>query len=83
MSETQPTTPAMPPTDINSLKEAYAQWDMDHARIKSSPPTQGRDYIKHAVNLLTFLEPVSEVNPFFKSERIFDFDIRRVADHGG
>ncbi|KAF5321495.1 hypothetical protein D9619_000342 [Psilocybe cf. subviscida] len=63
MSDTQP---VMDSTITTNLEEAYAEWDKAHAHIKSAPPTQQRDYIGHAANLLTLLEPVAEISPFAK-----------------
>jgi hypothetical protein len=66
MSDTQSVTPGMLTASATTLEEAYAEWDKAHAHIKSVPPTQERDYIKHAANLLTLLEPVAEISPIAK-----------------
>lgn len=48
------------------LKQEYVQWQTTHAKMKESPPPDGRDYLKHAKILLVLLEGAAELHPFAK-----------------
>ncbi|KAF8153021.1 hypothetical protein B0H34DRAFT_721867 [Crassisporium funariophilum] len=46
--------------------ENHKQWAMEHAKMKDKPPSEGRDYLKHARRLLPLLEGIAEVNSIAK-----------------
>ncbi|KAF9484259.1 hypothetical protein BDN70DRAFT_162234 [Pholiota conissans] len=47
---------------------AFEKWANAHQRIKKpSGSTSGRDYVRHAQNLLPFLESMAEANPIAKA----------------
>jgi len=63
---TNPTTPLS--ADTASIRREYQQWDATHSTMKDMPPSDGRDYIRHAQNLLPFLEAIAEFHLFVKGE---------------
>jgi hypothetical protein len=63
---TNPMTPLS--ADTVFIRREYQQWDATHSTMKDTPPSDGRDYIKHAQNLLPFLEAIAEFHPFVKGE---------------
>jgi len=46
----------------------YEEWEEAHATMKITTPREGRDYLKHAKNLLPFLLGIAEVHPIAKGE---------------
>ena len=50
----------------DDLRRGYKRWEEMHSRIMQEPPKEGRDYIKHALKILPFIEAISEFNPFAK-----------------
>ena len=60
-----PTIDSLGPQD--EFRRGYKRWEEMHSRIMQEPPTEGRDYIKHALNIFPFIEAISEVNPIAKS----------------
>lgn len=66
MSDTQSSLPVQLSAHSTISEDDCAQWDYAHSRIKSAPPTRGRDYVKHVAALVVLLEPISEINPIFK-----------------
>ncbi|KAH9481747.1 hypothetical protein JR316_0006274 [Psilocybe cubensis] len=50
-----------------ALENEYKQWQKVHTKMKETPPADGRDYLKHANNLLALLEGVSELHPIAKA----------------
>ncbi|PPQ83088.1 hypothetical protein CVT25_003792 [Psilocybe cyanescens] len=50
-----------------ALANEYKQWQKVHSKMKECPPSDGRDYLKHANNLLVLLEGVSELHPIAKA----------------
>ena len=63
------------------IKLEYELWDRSHKSLKESPPSEGRDYLKHAKNLLNLLEGISEIHPIAKGEqcasrrKLLDFNL--------
>ena len=53
------------PSEVKAkdIKLEYKLWDRSHKNMKESPPSEGRDYLKHAKNLLNLLEGVGELHP--------------------
>ncbi|KIM37236.1 hypothetical protein M413DRAFT_448725 [Hebeloma cylindrosporum] len=43
------------------------RWEEIHSRIIKEPPREGREYINHALKLVSFIEPISEVHPVAKA----------------
>jgi hypothetical protein len=74
--------PAIPPVSLKGsqsrsnplsqpkdpLKLEYEPWDRSHKSMKDSPPSEGRDYLKHAKSLLNLLEGIAEIHPIAKSK---------------
>ena len=54
------------PGPYDALRRDHKRWEEMHSRITQEPPTEGRDYIKHALNIFPFIEAISEVNPVAK-----------------
>ena len=65
MLDKPPTVDSLGPQD--DLRRRYKQWEEIHSRIMQEPPTEGSDYINHAMNALPFIEAISEVHPTVKS----------------
>jgi len=63
-------TNPMTPLSVNmaDIQREYQQWDAAHSTMMDAPPSDGRDYIRHALNLLPLLEAIAEFNPFVKGE---------------
>jgi len=55
-------------TKAKDIKLEYELWDRSHKSMKESPSSEGRDYLKHAKNLLNLLEGVAELHPIAKGE---------------
>jgi hypothetical protein len=53
---------------IKNIQREYQSWDRSHKRMKESPPPDGRNYLKHAKNLLNLLEGLAELHPIAKGE---------------
>ena len=51
------------------IKLEYELWDRSHKSMKESPPSGGRDYLKHAKNLLNLLEGIASLHPIAKGEQ--------------
>ena len=67
-----PMTPELS-ADIVAIQREYQQWDATHSTMKDTPPSDGRDYLRHAQNLLPFLEAIAEFHPpFVKGEYLPD-----------
>jgi Lon protease-like protein len=50
------------------IQREYQQWNKAHQRIKNSPAQEGRDYVRHARNLLPILEGLAELHPIAKGD---------------
>jgi hypothetical protein len=50
----------------DDLRRSYKRWEEIHSRIVQEPPREGRDYINHAINVLPFIEAISEAHPIAK-----------------
>ena len=66
MLDNPPTGDTLGPQD--DLRRGYKQWEERHCRIMQEPPTEGRDYINHALNIFPFIEVISEVHPIAKGQ---------------
>jgi hypothetical protein len=66
MALTDPMTPLS--VNMASIQREYQQWDATHSAMMDTPPSDGRDYIRHAQNLLPLLDAISEFHPFVKGE---------------
>jgi len=62
-----------PPSDVIAVQREYHKWDAAHSTMKDTPPSDGRDYIRHAQNLLPFLQAIAEFHPFAKGEYLSRF----------
>ncbi|KAF9484260.1 hypothetical protein BDN70DRAFT_872756 [Pholiota conissans] len=49
------------------IQREYKQWAKAHQRIKNGPAQEGRDYVRHAKNLLPILEGFAELHPIAKA----------------
>jgi hypothetical protein len=67
-----PMTPGLS-GDIVAIQREYQQWDATHSMMKDTPPSDGRDYLRHAQNLLPFLEAIAEFHPLVKGEYLPKF----------
>jgi hypothetical protein len=67
----------MTPLSVNivNIHREYQQWDATHSTMMDTPPSDGRDYIRHAQNLLPLLDAISEFHPFVKGEYLPRFYI--------
>jgi len=54
------------PSMASDIWREYQEWEEAHATMKTATPREGRDYLKHARNLLPFLLGISEVHPIAK-----------------
>ncbi|KJA23767.1 hypothetical protein HYPSUDRAFT_66143 [Hypholoma sublateritium FD-334 SS-4] len=52
---------------VRDIEREYQLWAKAHKRIKEGPAQDGRDYVKHAKNLLPILEALSELHPIAKA----------------
>jgi hypothetical protein len=50
------------------LRRSYKQWEENHSRIMQEPPREGREYINHAINVLPFIEAISEYRTSFEQQ---------------
>jgi hypothetical protein len=57
--------PLLGPQD--DLRRERKRWEAKHSRIMQESPREGRDYIKHALELMPFIEAASELHPTAKS----------------
>ena len=58
-------TDSLPPPQ-DDFRRGYEQWEELHSRILQESPREGRDYVKHALNIVPFIEAISEVHPIAK-----------------
>jgi len=64
-----PVSPLTPlSVDVVAAQCEYQKWDSTHSTMKDNPPSEGRDYLRHARNLFPFLEAIAELHPFAKGE---------------
>ena len=90
LQDPKPAIPPVSPKDTPSrssplsqpkdpIRLEYELWDRSHKSMKESPPSRGREYLKHAKNLLNLLEGIAEIHPIAKGEqrtlrrRLLDF----------
>ena len=64
MLDNLPTIDSLGPQD--DLRRSYKRWEEIHSRIMQEPPRKGKDYINHAINVLPFIEAISEGNSIAK-----------------
>ena len=61
------TSPTMDSVGLQGdSRRSYKQWEEKHSRIMQEPPREGREYINHAINILPFIEAISEACPIAK-----------------
>lgn len=51
---------------VRITQKDFEEWSKKHVSMKAKPPAEGRDYLRHARNLIPLLESVSELHPFAK-----------------
>ena len=56
------------PSMASDIWREYEEWDAAHATMKITTPREGRDYLKHAKNLLPFLVGIAEIHPIAKGK---------------
>jgi hypothetical protein len=64
MLDNSPTIDPLGPQD--DVRRGYKRWEEMHSRIMQELPTEGREYIKHALKIFPFIEAISEVHPIAK-----------------
>ena len=80
LQDPKPAIPPVSPKDTPSrssplsqpkdpIRLEYELWDRSHKSMKESPPSRGREYLKHAKNLLNLLEGIAEIHPIAKGEQ--------------
>ncbi|KAJ3509167.1 hypothetical protein NLJ89_g5363 [Agrocybe chaxingu] len=53
---------------VRNARKDYEEWSRKHTTLKTQlPPKDGRDYLRHARNLIPLLEGVAELHPFAKA----------------
>jgi len=60
-----PTFDSLGPQDDS---RSYKLWEEMHSRIIKEPPREGREYIKHLLNIFPFIEPISGMHPIASGE---------------
>lgn len=49
-------------------REEYKEWEKRHAEMVNAPPTDGKQYLNHALNLIRLFEGLGELHPIAKGE---------------
>ncbi|PPQ69974.1 hypothetical protein CVT24_003678 [Panaeolus cyanescens] len=65
----------------SKTREEYKEWEKRHADMVKTPPTEGKQYLTHALNLVRLFEGLGELHPIakavvvtFKSVLLFEKD---------
>ncbi|RXW20791.1 hypothetical protein EST38_g5070 [Candolleomyces aberdarensis] len=65
------------PKAVDALRSQFQEWDQEHAKMKERLPKDGRNYVRHARNILPLLESLSEIHP---AAKVVVFTFRAVIN---